>query len=133
MRCIPIRIEAIGLIVRMGLTLPKSEGGKDSIHWIDALVDTGATHTSVSLEIAVAVTLPNVGEDEMVTPAGRVTIELFHGDVVLDPNAPRFFRDRRLAGLIHRQPEFDAVLGMDLLEKGVLTFDGPAKMATFCW
>ncbi|OJX19267.1 MAG: hypothetical protein BGO82_04335 [Devosia sp. 67-54] len=117
----------------MGLALPKSEGGKDNIHWIDALIDTGATHTSVSVEIAVAVSLPNVGEDEMITPAGRVAIDLFHGDLALDPDMPTLFRDRRLAGLIHRQPEFDAVLGMDMLSKGVLTFDGPAKTATFCW
>jgi hypothetical protein len=43
------------------------------------------------------------------------------------------FGDRGLFEMINQNPNFDVLLGMDILNQGQFTTNGGLKQATFCW
>ena len=72
------------------------------------------------------------------TPGGNVPVNIYHGDLfvralfnwVTPYDWP--FADRGLMEMVNANPDFDVLLGMDILGLGTLTTTGFIH-ATFCW
>ncbi len=72
------------------------------------------------------------------TPGGNVAVNIYHGDLVLrslinwiTPFDWRF-PDRGIMEMVNANPDFDALLGMDILGLGTFTTTGFMR-ASFCW
>ena len=143
MPCINIPIEAIGPALDVGITSPASlvaPGGQAPIaNWFKAIVDTGCSHTSIHSSVATKCGLAVIGKSGVTTTAGNVAVNLYHGDLFLRSliqwTSPFdwSFSDRGLLEMVHQNPAFDILLGMDILNLGQFVSNGGLRQATFCW
>jgi hypothetical protein len=143
MPCINIQIDPVGPTLDVGIAIPGSlqTPGKApaNIQWFKALVDTGCSHTSIHTSVANSCGLKVMGKTGVTTPSGNVACNVFHGDLfvrsMISWNSPFEwkFNDLGFVEMLHKNPAFDILLGMDLLNQGVLTLNGGLKQATFCW
>ena len=66
-------------------------------------------------------------------------MNIYHGDLVLRPliswTTPFEwkFQDLGFLEILHKNPSFDILLGMDILNQGVFSTNGGLKQATFSW
>ncbi len=140
MPCINIPIDPIGPVIEIGVSQPTStaNGTHPTVYWIKAVVDTGCSHTSIHTSVAVKCGLTVLGKASANTPGGAHAVNLYHGDLFLRPiiRGKPFefpFNDRGLVEMTHQNPDFDALLGMDILNYGTFHTNGVLKQATFCW
>jgi hypothetical protein len=142
MPCINLQIEPIGPVIELGVSCPASKQvpGTPSpkIYWIKAIVDTGCSHTAIHTSNALQCGLSVISKGQASTPGGMVANNIYHGDLFLRPlvGATPFewkFPDRPIGEMVHHNPAFDALLGMDIISHGILTVVVNIKLATFCW
>jgi hypothetical protein len=142
MPCINIKIEPTGPIIELGISAPSSQiptGGIDPpIQWVRAIVDTGCSHTSIYSTVAQRCGLSIVSTGSAQTPGGVVATNIYHGDLVLRPmvgSAPFEWRfhDIGIVEMVSPNPDFEALLGMDIICQGIFVTNGSVKLATFCW
>ncbi len=80
-----------------------------------------------------------MGKTTASTPSGNVSINVYHGDLVLRSliswrtEYEYRFPDMPFCELSNPSPSFDALLGMDILVQGVFILNGGLKQATFSW
>jgi hypothetical protein len=141
MPCVNLPITSIGPVLEIGISSPDSlaqSGCEPKIYWVKAIVDTGCSHTAINSVVAANCGLKVVGKDSANNTSGVIAVNIYHGDLVLRPMMDGSqiewrFDDRRFIELLHVHPEFDALLGMDILNEGLLVTNGLLKQATFCW
>jgi hypothetical protein len=129
-------------MIEIGISAPISQlaagAGPPPIHWIKAIADTGCSLTSIHASVANKCGLKVISKANSNTAASMVVVNLYHGDLLLRPligSRPFEWRmnDRRILQLVHSSPDFDALLGMDVLSTGLFSCNGALKHATFCW
>jgi Aspartyl protease len=143
MPCITIPINPIGPILEIGISSPASQltsgSAKPQAIWFKALADTGCTHTSIHASVAQKSGLKVIGKGGAQTPGGNTAVNVYHGDLFIrsliswSSNFDWQFADRGLVEMVNPNPNFDALLGMDILNLGTFTTHGGLKVATFCW
>lgn len=141
MACITFPIDAIGPVIEIGISQPRSLLAQGSappqIAWIKAIADTGCTHTSIHSSVAAGCGLAIVGKLPVSSTMQTTPVNLYHGDVFIRfPVAGTFFEwrfpDVGLLELLLPSPQFQALLGMDILNRGTMYINGAMKQATFC-
>jgi len=133
---------AVGPIVDVGIAPPLSlvpQGDPPpSIRWVKAIADTGCSHTALHSGAAAAAGLPIISKIFVRSTTHTVPANVYLGDLFLRytvfNNSYEFpFRDRPFTELVQNSPDYDALLGMDLLGIGTLVVNGQTRSATFCW
>lgn len=143
MPCINIQIDPVGPLLDLGIAAPTTLLAAGStppkIHWFKALADTGCSHTSIHTSVATTCGLKVLGKSGVTTPAGNVAVNIYHGDLFfrsliswITPFEWKF-EDRGLCEMVHKNPAFDILLGMDILNLGAFSTNGGLRQATFCW
>jgi hypothetical protein len=103
--------------------------------WFKALADTGCTSTSIHSSVATACGLQVISKGAAATPGGVHAINVYHGDIFVrsliswTSTFEWTFPDRPLMEVIHQNPEFDILLGMDILNLGIFATNGGSKQA----
>lgn len=73
------------------------------------------------------------------TTAGNIAVNSYHGDLFIrslitwTSSFDWSFNDRGLMEMVNQNPQFDILLGMDILNQGNFSMNGGLKQATFCW
>jgi hypothetical protein len=135
--------EPIGPVISVGVSSPKSllapDASSPQIYWFRAIADTGCTNTSVSQNVINTLGLKSISKAQVTSTTQMINANVFLGDVFLKASIVSSgqidwaFPNRFLLELIHQSPHFDVLLGMDMLEYGVFSMDGPGKAGTFSW
>ena len=143
MPCINLPINPIGPTLDIGISLPLSLNPAGAAHpqisWFRAIADTGCSHTSIHSSVATKCGLAVLGKGGARTPGGNTVVNIYHGDLLLRSLigwiSPFEWRlsDRGLVEMVNQNPDFDALLGMDILNLGIFTTNGGLKQATFSW
>jgi hypothetical protein len=143
MPCINIPINPIGPTLDVGIAFPTSlvtaGGSPPAITYFKAIADTGCTHTSIHSSVATTCALQILGKNTVSTPSGQAAVNVYHGDLFLrcligwTASFEWKFPDRGLVEMLHRNPGFDILLGMDILNLGMFSINGGLRQATFCW
>lgn len=143
MPCINIQIDPVGPTLELGIAAPSSLASAGSapppITWFKALADTGCSHTSIHTSVAAACGLQVLGKSGVTTPAGNVAVNIYHGDLffrsLISWQSPFEwkFADHGFCEMVHKNPAFDILLGMDILNQGLFVTNGGLKQASFCW
>jgi hypothetical protein len=142
MPCINLPIDSLGPVIEIGISSPRSLGGSSGplpkIHWIKAIADTGCTTTSIHSSVAARCGLQTISKVPASNPGGVIAVNIYHADVFLRPliGGKPFewlIPDRGILEMVNPNPNFEALLGMDVLGMGVFTTNGLTKQATFCW
>lgn len=105
-------------------------GSKPEMHRYNALIDTGASMTGISKKLADAVGLRARGKLRMVSPHGTKDSNKYYADVFI-PVVNLWNMDLEIIEVHGGFLAFDALLGRDILRKGLLTVDGPKGGFTF--
>lgn len=143
MPCTHLQVDAnVGLRLDLGISSPASLLPPNSpappIFWFRAIADTGCTHTSIHSSVATKCGLNVISKGTARTPGANVAVNIYHADLFIrslfnwmTPYDWKF-ADRGLMEMVNANPDFDALLGMDILGLGTLTTTGLVR-ATFCW
>jgi len=93
---------------------------------VRALIDTGASVTVVNPEVAATCKLRYTGKARIVTVGGEPGEYREHAAAISFPGTtlPSFDAIRVVACPIIRQPYFSCLIGRDILQKWLLTYDG---------
>ncbi len=131
-----------GPIAEIGIAAPASFQVKGSpappISWIKSIADTGCATTSVFSGVAANAGLLVVGKTSVISTTHTMAANVYLGDLFLRGSylgAPMIIPlpDRQFIELIQSNPNFDALLGMDVFRLGTLVVNGHAGAATFAW
>jgi hypothetical protein len=146
MPSILLPLNAVGPTLDIGVSTPASlvspgatPAAPPQITWFRAIADTGCSHTSIHSSIAARCGLKTISKSIAFTPAGNVAVNMYHGDLFLRSlvswSTPFDwpFRDRAFLEMVQQNPNFDALLGMDILSMGVFTTNGGLRQASFSW
>jgi hypothetical protein len=145
MPCINIPIEPLGPTIDVGIAAPSSLAMDDdevpppTITWFKAIVDTGCSRTSIHSSVAAECGLQVMGKGTVATTAPQVAVNVYHGDLFLrcfigwETSFELKFPDRGLVEMLHKNPAFDILLGMNILNRGVFSANGGLRQATFAW
>lgn len=142
MPCVNIPINPVGPVFDVGVSRPSfqlPQGQKPPIHWFKALADTGCSHTAIHSSVATKCGLGVIGKIGVSTPGGNRAVNQYYGDIhvrsVIAWTLPfdYVFNDRALNEMYNQNPNFDVLLGMDILNLGLFVVHGGLKAATFCW
>ncbi len=142
MPSIQFPISTLGPSLEVGISRAVSLLPSEStphVLWFKAIADTGCSHTSIHSSVAVKCGLQTISKSFASTPAGNVAVNMYHGDLYLRSLvswATPFdwsFNDRAFAEMVHQNPNFDILLGMDILNMGVFITNGGLRQATFSW
>lgn len=115
----------IGLIIRIGVAKPNSFGfqqaGPPNVERVDALLDTGASRTCVTAEVARRVGLPVIGKRPITSVHGKKSVNWYDADLLLFFDEPHGRSDltseTQLVEFVSGSPHFEALLGRDVLCK----------------
>ena len=113
----------IGPIVKIGIAGPKSFAGTQTRPFnlvkANALVDTGASRTSITAEVARRAKLPIMGKRPVSTFDGLKSLNCYYGDVLLyfDSKTSELTPEIQLVECAPNSPHFEALLGRDVLCK----------------
>lgn len=142
MPCITFPINPSNVpLLEIGISTPQSlapVGTIPTINWIKAIADTGCTSTSIFSGAATKAGLQIVSKGMVNSTTHSVPVNIYYGDLILrysygsKPFEFRFF-DRSFLELVRPDPNFEALLGMDILSIGSYHINGLTKQATFCW
>jgi hypothetical protein len=142
MPCIHAKIEPIGPIVEFGISTPSvviTPGiPGPPIQWMRALIDTGCSHTSIHSSSAGKCGLNVISKGNVITPTAITPVDIYLGDAILRPivgGRPFEWRfiSHRFNELLHPNPNFEVLMGMDIIGQGTLVVNGGMQVATFCW
>lgn len=143
MPSILLPLDPIGPTLEIGISAPASllpQGSPPpTIHWFKAIADTGCSDTAMHSSVAAQCGLQIIGKATASTPGGNPAINIYYGDLFLRSlvswQSPFEwpFRDRRFAEMVQKNPNFEALLGMDILSMGVFVTNGGNKQASFSW
>jgi hypothetical protein len=143
MPSINIPISPIGPTLEIGIAAPKSlaaaNAASPAVFWFKAIADTGCSHTSIHSSVATKCGLKVLSKSTAATPGGNVAVNIYHGDLFLRSliawTTPFqwSFPDRGFIEMVNQNPNFDALLGMDILNQGMFVTNGGLKQATFSW
>jgi hypothetical protein len=142
MPCFNLPINPIGPTLELGVSAPASlaqAGTTPVISWFRAIADTGCSHTSIHSSVATKCGLKVLSKGAASTPGGNVAVNIYHGDLIVHSligwSTPFdwTFPDRGIMEMVNPHPDFDALLGMDILSMGIFLTNGGLKQATFCW
>lgn len=133
---------ALGPVVEIGISPPRSllaaNAPAPAITWIKAIADTGCTHTSIFGGAATRAGLQVVSKTTVNSTSHSIPANVYLGDLFLKYSVANTafefrFRDRPFLELIRGDPNFESLLGMDILSIGTFYVNGQTKTATFCW
>ena len=144
MPCVNIPINPlVGPTLEIGIALPLSQvpagQPRPQIRWFKAIADTGCTHTSIHTSIATTCGLNVIGKGNSSTAGGNRAVNVYFGDLYVRSQIAWVtpfewqFADRGLVEMVHQNPNFDALLGLDILNLGTFIMHGGLKLATFSW
>jgi aspartyl protease len=144
MPCINLPLNpGVGPALDLGISSPASlvpQGQpKPPVVWFRAIADTGCSHTSIHSSVAQKCGLKVMSKGAARTPGGNVAVNIYHGDVwlrsLISWTSPFewCFADHGILEMVNSNPDFDALLGMDILSQGIFTTNGGLKQASFCW
>lgn len=123
---------AIGAILVVGLAKPKSV--TPGIHPVSSpvrlLVDTGASHTSISPKVAETLQLPILGKRPLRSVTHEVAANIYLADLVWTVGSPITLRDMQLMEFPMADEAFDGLLGRDLLRYCLLNMNGVDGLLT---
>jgi hypothetical protein len=134
--------DSVGPTLELGVSRPASlapAGQPPQVFWFRAVADTGCTHTSIHSSVAAKCGLRVLSKGGARTPGGNVAVNIYHGDLVVHSLIGWIspfdwtFGDRGIMEMVNSNPDFDALLGMDILSQGLFITNGGLKQATFCW
>ena len=92
------------------------------------LIDSGASHTSVTPQLAHRAELPVLGQTALRSVTHEVAANLYLGDLFLPIGNPAsHFKDFQFLEFPLGNPSFDGLLGRDLLQFGLFQLNGPAR------
>ena len=143
MPSVSLPISAVGPTLEIGIATPASllaaDAPKPQIQWFKAIADTGCSHTSIHSSVAAKCGLKVLSKTTATTPGANVAVNIYHGDLFLRSMVSWItpfdwgFGDRGFVEMVNPNPNFDALLGMDVLSFGVFVVNGGLKQATFSW
>jgi hypothetical protein len=136
MPCIKFPIEPSGPTLDAGISIPQSLLADPPVHWFSAIADTGCSDTAIHSSVALSCGLCAIGKSSITTPAGIADVNRYYGDLYLRSpygHTPWVLENCTFVEMPCKHSAFDVLLGMDVLGMGILTIDGPAGSATFCW
>ena len=83
-----------------------------------ALIDTGATNTCISNELATELSLVAVSTTEKLTAAGRTTCDVYVVDLILHGGRVHISQNKVIAINLTEQVDVEMLMGMDILTHG---------------
>jgi predicted aspartyl protease len=97
------------------------------------LIDTGATNTCVSLELASELGLVSIGVTESGTAGGKTQVNVYIADLSLCQGRVHFPKHKILSANLTEQPGVEMLIGMDILIRGdfALTHQNGKTVASF--
>ncbi len=113
------------LVVPVIVTNQSGESGE-----FPALVDTGATNTCVSQELAEQLHLIPIGTSENLTANGRATVNIYVVDLLLCGGRVHIQKNRVLGINLTEQVGVEMLIGMDILRHGdfaISNYQGKTK------
>ncbi len=117
--------------LRIGFTINDLSPNLESELFI-ALIDTGATNSSIDVSIAEDLRLPIIGDPEnQVGANGPFKSQPVLGFIEIVDIAAFAYRRFGTLPLIEHGLPYHAVLGRDFLSQGVFTYDGPRGTCGF--
>ena len=125
-----------GPVVTVGIAPPQaSPTGMD---WIRALVDTGSSHSAVSASAARRARLPSIAKTIVMNTSQITPADVYAGDLYLpyENSAGRHVHQIprcRLVEILLPSPNFDMLIGRDILSIGTLIVIGQTNVVNFCW
>jgi hypothetical protein len=143
MPCITLPYDpAVGPILTIGITAPSSLAAPGSspptYKFIKGLVDSGCSNIAIAPATAKAAGLIAVSKTQVVSTTQTVTADVHLGDLALPYHARGatqhfYFKDVRFTDFLHPNPNFEALIGRDVLGMGTLFLNGHTNQFTFCW
>jgi len=102
---------------------------------LNGLIDTGTDVTSVAGTVLRALGLTSLRSSSTQTAGGQVPVGLYKASLTIsdpqDPSGPAIVEDQlTVMELPHNLPDIDVLIGLDILWKCRLLFDGPARQFT---
>jgi hypothetical protein len=132
-----------GPVTEIGLAAPLSQQPAGApppvIYWAKSLVDTGCSHTAIHSSVAQKSGLPVIGKIPIHnTSQNNIIVNAYLGDMFIKCGfiygTMEFrFVDRQFTELLAASPNFETLLGMDIIGLGVLVVNGSVNSATFSW
>lgn len=113
-----------------GALLPVLIGGQQRL----ALIDTGAEHSAIDLQLAHELGLKEVGQTELITPTepeGKPAA-VYQASISIEAPGMISEMDARLNGAELSKQGFTVILGRDVLGRLLVVWDGPAKSLRLC-
>jgi hypothetical protein len=132
----------LGPVTEIGISAPASlqaaGAPAPAITWIKAIADTGCTTTSIFSGVAKNAGLIVTGKTNVISTTHTLAANVYLGDlfiraVYMGGNHEFPLPDRQFVELLQSNPNFDALLGMDVLQLGTFVVGGHAGIATFAW
>jgi hypothetical protein len=112
------------LPIRIGLPAASSKGGADAVmEEVQALVDTGASITAVNMATAQRLSLIATGSIQLGGVTGVATKPIFGVRLVM-PQPGYTFDPIQIAGADLNVPDFEVLIGRNLLCSMLMTYDG---------
>lgn len=114
---------SLGIVVRVGIAQPyfvasRSMGPIPHIEWVDALLDTGASNTSIKARVADRLDLSPLGRRQTHSIHGLQSTNWYLGDIWLrfddSPGGQRVASEIQLVEL-DRNARVEALIGRDVL------------------
>lgn len=123
-------------LMRIAITDCGSIPGRTS--WRMGLIDTGANLTGIAPSIVFSLRLSPVGTVGRASSTHSGNTNLYLGDLHISylrdgVETHYTFQDLHFNDFLTPHPNFEVLIGRDVLSKGVLVVDGPAKQLSFRW
>lgn len=135
--------EPSGPTIRIGIAKVSSDTlvtvpPQDAV-WISAIADTGCSSTCISAGVAQRAGLPIISKGTIQSASHSVPVDIYFGDLWIGarnvggstffwPFRNRVFHELSLPGAT-----YEALLGMDVFQEGMLIVNGPGGQSTFAW
>jgi gag-polyprotein putative aspartyl protease len=100
------------------------------LHQVRAMIDTGATKTSVAPGVLARLNVPPEPAVQTTTAAGSVQVHLYQVSFTiydLTSGVTLTRPDWTVTNLLHDLDDVDVLIGLDLLREIVLTVNGPGQ------
>ncbi len=123
-------------LIRIAITNCGSMPGRTS--WRMGLIDTGANLTGIAPSIVSSLGLSPVGTVGRASSTHTGHTNLYLGDLHIPylrdgVETHHTFKNLYFNDFLTPPPDFEVLIGRDIISKGVLVVDGPAKHFSFQW
>jgi hypothetical protein len=143
MPCITLPYDpAVGPILTIGIAAPSSLAqpgtAQPQYTFVKGLVDSGCSNIAISPASAKASGLVPVGKTQVTSTTSTVTADIHLGDLalpyqIMGKTHHYYYKDIRFTDFLHPNPNYDALIGRDVLGIGTLFLNGQTNQFTFCW